>query len=120
MKRHERIPADSGLQPERTELAWRRTLLALTVASVASTRALYPLLGRAAVLIGIAGIVLAAALAITTRHRFARMHTWFDYRLRGSETQPPVALSGRAMLAMAALISIGGAFTLAQALLLPG
>lgn len=106
MKRNERSPADIGLQPERTELAWRRTLLALTVTSLGSMRALYPLLGSSAVILGLAGFALATALAVTTRHRFARMHAWFNHRLYGAEPHQSSGWCGVVRVGVRICISI--------------
>ncbi|ROS27765.1 DUF202 domain-containing protein [Cellulomonas sp. PhB150] len=58
--RHE---GDAGLQPHRTQLAWRRTSLALLGASIASVKVLEPVLGPGAIALGMVGIVLAGALA---------------------------------------------------------
>lgn len=71
------VPADPGLQPERTELAWRRTLLALAAASLASVRVLAEPLGGLALAVGAAGLVHCAVLAVATRKRFRTMRTWF-------------------------------------------
>ncbi|MBP2327923.1 putative membrane protein [Kibdelosporangium banguiense] len=63
-------PFDPGLQPERTLLAWRRTCLALAVASSAVARFTVEAIGVAAVVLGLAGIGLSgwAYLASTARH----------------------------------------------------
>jgi uncharacterized membrane protein YidH (DUF202 family) len=52
---------DPGLQPERTELAWRRTVLALLLGAVVSLRLLPPVLGPWSIGIGFTGVALAAA-----------------------------------------------------------
>lgn len=67
--RHE---GDAGLQPQRTELAWRRTSLALLGAAVAAVKVLEPVLGPGAVLVGVVGIVLAAVLAWSSYRRARR------------------------------------------------
>lgn len=58
---------DPGLQPERTRLAWRRTLLALTGVTVLEIR--LALAGRAfdAALAGLAAVVWLAALLVDWR-----------------------------------------------------
>jgi Domain of unknown function (DUF202) len=66
---------DRGLQPERTELAWRRTGLAVATASVIGSRALEPALGAGAVVLGALGLVLAVVLlaGATRRARSRRV-----------------------------------------------
>ena len=60
---------DPGLQPERTRLAWRRTLLALVVAVVVGERVLAPVLGRAALVGAGAGLVGVLVLAVLVARR---------------------------------------------------
>ncbi len=60
---------DPGLQPERTRLAWRRTLLALTVVALAGMRLLPEALGPAgAVLPALALGAVAALWWLARRH----------------------------------------------------
>jgi len=62
--------ADEGLQPERTELAWRRTVLSVAAVSLASARLLPELYGSALwVLPGVAGTTLAGFLWLASRRR---------------------------------------------------
>jgi uncharacterized membrane protein YidH (DUF202 family) len=64
---------DPGLQPERTELAWRRTALALAAGSLAALRLLPPVLGTWSITIGLAGIATTAALWSSASHRARRI-----------------------------------------------
>ena len=51
---------DPGLQPERTELAWRRTSLAVTVGALVALRLPPPiLLGSWSISVGLVGLVMA-------------------------------------------------------------
>jgi ABC-type spermidine/putrescine transport system permease subunit II len=67
-------PRPPGLQPERTELAWRRTGLAVATASAIGSRALEPVLGTAAVALGTLGLVLAVVILAGAGRR-ARRHS---------------------------------------------
>jgi hypothetical protein len=53
-----------GLPRERTELAWRRTGLAVATAAAVAGRALYPVLATGAVVLGVLGLVLAVLLLV--------------------------------------------------------
>src|SRR5215207_484055 len=57
---------DPGLQPERTELAWRRATLALIVGALVALRLLPPALGSWSIIVGLAGLVLAAIIPPTS------------------------------------------------------
>jgi uncharacterized membrane protein YidH (DUF202 family) len=66
-------PLDPGLQPERTELAWRRTALAIAIGSVVSLR-IFPLLLPAdaaawGLAPGILGIGAACVFWVAARRR---------------------------------------------------
>lgn len=62
---------DPGLQPERTELAWRRTALSLSVGSLVALRLLPVVLGNAAwALAGVAGLLAAGVLWLGSRRRY--------------------------------------------------
>ena len=59
---------DSGLQPERTALAWRRTGLALTAGSLVAVRVLPVALGSWALVPAGLGVI-AAVLILVLAHR---------------------------------------------------
>lgn len=65
---------DPGLQPERTELAWRRTALALGVGSLVAARLLPEAFQHAAwAFVGLAGLVAATVLWVAARRRYRRV-----------------------------------------------
>ncbi|GAA1972808.1 DUF202 domain-containing protein [Microbacterium pumilum] len=90
-------PRDPGLQPERTELAWRRTALALAVGSLISLRLFPEALGDPLWAIpGLAGLVAAGALWMTARRRYRQTEA--------AVTEPDVALpDARALIGLAAV-----------------
>ncbi len=65
---------DKGLQPERTALAWRRTALALAVASLGATRVLPGLLGAWAVIPASLGVALSVWVLVLAHRRHVRAH----------------------------------------------
>ena len=68
-------PFDPGLQPERTLLAWRRTCLALAVASAVVVRFSAEVIGpAAAVTLGLIGVVAAGAGYVRASVRYRRAH----------------------------------------------
>lgn len=68
-------PFDTGLQPERTLLAWRRTTLALAVVSATGARFAAPSLGWWVELVGLVGVGVAVAAYLGVAHRYRRAHT---------------------------------------------
>ena len=60
---------DPGLQPERTELAWRRTTIALTVGAAVSLHVLAPAFGSWSVVVGVVGFVLAGTVWVLAARR---------------------------------------------------
>ncbi|MCS3842368.1 DUF202 domain-containing protein [Microbacterium sp. AK031] len=63
-------PFDPGLQPERTELAWRRTALAIGLGSLVTLRLLPAALGSPWwVLVGVLGLLVAVTLWVAGRRR---------------------------------------------------
>ena len=70
---------DPGLQPERTELAWRRTALAIGVGSLLALRVLpaiapSPALGPVWLAPGILGLVFAVGLWVRAQARHIRLN----------------------------------------------
>lgn len=103
---------DAGLQPERTELAWRRTSLALMAGSLVSLRLLPTAFGSIAwVVPGIAGLVAAAAIWRAARHRYDRFTDAVVHR-RDDDRRPDGVLIAATTLFVAA----GGIAALAVAL----
>lgn len=97
-------PWDAGLQPERTELAWRRTVLAVTGGTVLAGRYLGsgdPVLGLALPALALVG---GFALLHAGTVRFRRL----DASLRAAGTDPgrPV-LPGAAMLGALTVMCLG-------------
>lgn len=65
---------DPGLQPERTELAWRRTALALGAGSLVAARLLPEVFQHAAwAFAGLAGLIAATVLWVAARRRYRKV-----------------------------------------------
>lgn len=64
---------DQGLQPERTLLAWKRTILLLAVGSAVGARLTFEEGGWISVAVGVIGLVLAGVsyLAAIARYKFS-------------------------------------------------
>ncbi|GAA1464459.1 DUF202 domain-containing protein [Microbacterium thalassium] len=63
---------DPGLQPERTELAWRRTTLAVAVGSLVALRLLPDVFGHVLwVLPGALGLVASGLIWLAARRRYS-------------------------------------------------
>ncbi|GAA1427996.1 hypothetical protein GCM10009616_06590 [Microlunatus lacustris] len=77
---------DPGLQPERTELAWRRTLLALAVGGIFALRLLPGTLGAWSIGAALAGLVLTGLLWVLAgrRARTTRSALLHDHQLPGA------------------------------------
>lgn len=104
---------DLGLQPERTTLAWRRTVLASLAASIIAIRVLLPRFGVWAVVLAAAGVIGSLAIAIAAQHRSRRLYrSLADGRSGGAP--PP---SGTLMASTAVLVVAGGAVALTEVLL---
>jgi hypothetical protein len=93
---------DPGLQPERTALAWRRTVVALAVGALIALRLLPPTLGAWSLAAGFAGVSLAAVIWVLAGRR---ARTTRDALLGSSEPLLPDA----ALLLLLALVVTGGA-----------
>ncbi|GAA4734041.1 hypothetical protein GCM10023328_12120 [Modestobacter marinus] len=65
---------DTGLQAERTALAWRRTALAMAVGAVGAGRLAVPVLGALALVAAVAGLAQAALVAVAARRRYRVVH----------------------------------------------
>ena len=65
---------DQGLQPERTALAWRRTLLSLAVAFLAGSRILLDQIGLWSWAIAGSGLAVVAVLGVLTERRYRAAH----------------------------------------------
>ncbi|WP_240674916.1 DUF202 domain-containing protein [Cellulomonas endophytica] len=92
---------DAGLQPERTVLAWRRTVLALTLGGVLSLRVLPPVLGAWGVALGVGGTLAGLVLAVLASRRQRAVAVAL-----GADRPPPGA---GALLAAVATLAAGGA-----------
>ena len=65
---------DTGLQAERTALAWQRTALAMAVGAVGAGRLAAPVLGPISLVLAGAGLLQALAVAATARRRYRAVH----------------------------------------------
>ncbi len=88
---------DQGLQPERTDLAWRRTVLALMVGSLISARLLPAVLGPWAFMVPLGGVLGAGWLLMGTYRRAREVQRVL---LGGSGALP----DGRLMLGLATIV----------------
>ncbi|WP_144876180.1 DUF202 domain-containing protein [Microbacterium sp. 1.5R] len=89
---------DPGLQPERTLLAWRRTLLALGVAGLVGLRLLPVAFGPWTLPVPLAVIGAAVALQVVSERRFRQ-----TYGALTSKTHLPAA--GAVGLTLALLVT---------------
>ncbi len=101
---HDR-PFDPGLQPERTALSWRRTGLALAVASVAGVRVIPERLGAWALLPTCAGLVLSIAVIVVAHVRYRTVHRILV--AAGRDGRVPLAGGGLVALVAAAVLILG-------------
>lgn len=114
-------PFDPGLQPERTELAWRRTALAIAIGSLVSLR-IFPLMLPSAltawgVVPGAVGLVAACALWFAARRRQLRTTAWLHSTVPGAippgSTTPQNAPGGGMLLALTVLATAFGVLSIA-------
>jgi uncharacterized membrane protein YidH (DUF202 family) len=61
---------DTGMQAERTSLAWRRTALSVAVGSLVGLRVLPPQLGAMGYTVSILGLLWSLDLALSARRRY--------------------------------------------------
>ncbi len=103
-------PFDSGLQPERTALAWRRTALALVVAAVVGMRVLPTVLGGWAILPAGTGIALAVGVLFASHYRYQQHHhrltTAATDRIALPDGALPALVAGMTGLAGVACIAV--------------
>lgn len=100
---------DAGLQPERTELAWRRTCLAIAVGSLVAIRLVPHALGHPAwALVGVAGLLVVAWLWSALR---ARSHA-FTAALATTPHDADTTLDGRLPLILACVVVLAGLLAL--------
>lgn len=103
---------DPGLQPERTELAWRRTVLGIGVGSLVSMRLFPAVYGDPLwVIPGVVGVIFAGAVWIAARARYAQANA----ALR--DDSPRRLPGGALLLVVAAFTAIAGLLGLGLALL---
>ena len=96
-------PFDAGLQPERTALAWRRTAMAVAVASLVALRILPEVLGSWALIPATLGAGVSFVAIVLTHRRYRRIHT-----ILTSSASDRVALSGGVLPALMAVATFGG------------
>jgi uncharacterized membrane protein YidH (DUF202 family) len=98
---------DEGLQPERTHLAWQRTLLALGLGCAVAARLTAPHLGLIGVTISLAGLAAVVIAYVLVRLRYRRI----NHSLRSTQTLALVSAWPLALVAVAtACLGVLGAF----------
>jgi uncharacterized membrane protein YidH (DUF202 family) len=95
---------DAGLQPERTALAWRRTGLALGVASLLVARVLAEQSVGLALLLGAIGVAAAIATLLVVERRYRYHHRRL---LAAADEHVPLAGGGLPFLCAAATLLLG-------------
>jgi uncharacterized membrane protein YidH (DUF202 family) len=102
---------DPGLQPERTALAWRRTLLAVAVGALVSLRILPPVLGSWSIGLSLGGVVAGGVLWAAARRRAEAVDAALLHRRR---TLP----GGRLPAVLGGVVAVGALTGLVCVLLL--
>jgi uncharacterized membrane protein YidH (DUF202 family) len=106
---------DAGLQPERTVLAWQRTVLALGIGVLAGSRLLLPVLGVISYVLLAVGLAAVLGMFVAVRRRYKRMHVHLTQASRLS--LPHGALLPAALALVVGLSAVGAlAFVVAMAL----
>ena len=103
-------PFDSGLQAERTLLAWQRTALFLGAASAVALRLTAPEFGPLAIVVGGASIVLSFAAYIGASERYRRVHASLVRSEQLRTGGLTLAFVSTATVAVAGLALVWGAF----------
>jgi uncharacterized membrane protein YidH (DUF202 family) len=98
---------DEGLQPERTHLAWQRTLLALGLGCAVAARLTASHLGLIGVTASLAGLAAVVVASVLIRLRY----WWINHSLRSTQTLSlvsawPLALIAFATVALAILAAL--------------
>ena len=88
---------DEGLQPERTHLAWQRTLLALSLGCAVSARVTAPHLGVFGVAASLMGLAAVVAAYVLVRLRYRRT----NHSLRSTQSMVSVSAWPLALVALA-------------------
>lgn len=106
-KEHEttQVHVDAGLQPERTDLAWSRTTLALIVAGAIFLRWM-PYYGWFAVAQVVAATAIAITINLTRKHRFHRAVLGIN-----DERMPADLISTFSIAASVVVLAATGIFT---------
>ena len=91
---------DPGLQPERTALAWRRTLLSLAAAFVAGSRILLDQLGPWSYALSAVGLAVVALLALFAERRYRVAHRHLTERDAASLPHDGAVIAGVTSLTM--------------------
>lgn len=104
---------DSGLQPERTALAWRRTALSLAVGSLVSLRVLPEALNHIGwVIPGLLGVITSGLLWVCARRRNDRI-----YKALIGTDETPILPGGGLLASTAAVAAIAAIIAVPIALL---